>query len=324
MVRPPSRKGFTLIELLVVIAIIAVLIALLLPAVQAAREAARRAQCVNNLKQIGIAMHNYHGSLGSLPSGMSGCCNGTWQAFTLPYLEQGALANSYNFMAPRYSEPQNNTVVWSFVGTLLCPSDSPSRPTSTAVGAANNGKITNHNYVANLGQTDTDQQQTINGVPFLGAPFSWIAAYSNANHAASPNKGQVVTFANITDGTSNTILCSEVVVGKASDLRGTTWWADSAGFTTQLAPNSTIPDAMYSATSCGCTGTPPACNGNTPCVVVATLAPLFEGARSKHPGGVNTAMCDGSVKFFKNSISLATWRAISSTRGGEVVSADAY
>src|SRR4051812_47609397 len=207
-------RGFTLIELLVVIAIIAVLIALLLPAVQAAREAARRAQCVNNLKQIGIAIHNYHGSTGSLPSGISGCCNGTWQAFTLPYLEQGALANSYNFMAPRYSDPWNNTVVWSFVNVLLCPSDGASRPTSTSVGTANVGKITLHNYVANLGQTDTDQQPTVNGVPFMGAPFSWIAAYSNASHNASPNKGQPITFASITDGTSNTVLCSEVVVGK--------------------------------------------------------------------------------------------------------------
>jgi prepilin-type N-terminal cleavage/methylation domain-containing protein/prepilin-type processing-associated H-X9-DG protein len=324
MFRPRCRRGFTLIELLVVIAIIAVLIALLLPAVQAAREAARRAQCVNNLKQIGIAVHNYNGTLGSLPPGISTCCNGTWQTFILPYLEQGALANSYNFSAPRYSEPQNNTVVWSFVGALLCPSDSPSRPTSSAVGAANNGKITNHNYVANLGQTDTDQQPTINGVSFQGAPFSWISAYSNANHSASANKGQAITMASITDGTSNTILGSEVIVGKASDLRGMTWWADSAGFTTMLAPNSTIPDAMYSATACGCTGTPRVCNGNTPCVVVATLAPLFEGARSFHPGGVNLSMCDGSVRFAKNTISLATWRAISSTRGGEVVSADAY
>src|SRR5215213_7857657 len=223
----PVHRGFTLIELLVVLMIIAVLIALLLPAVQAAREAARRAQCVNNLKQVGIAMHNYHGTVGSLPTGVSGCCNGTWQAFTLPYLEQGALANAYNFMTPRYSDPWNNTVVWSFVNVLLCPSDAASRTSSTAVGALNVGKMTLHNYVANMGQTDIDQQPTVNGVNFLGAPFSWIAAYSNANHSASPNKGQTITFASIIDGTSNTILCSEVIVGKGADLRGNTWWADS-------------------------------------------------------------------------------------------------
>src|SRR5215218_2002051 len=94
----PSRRAFTLIELLVVIAIIAVLIALLLPAVQAAREAARRAQCVNNLKQIALAMHNYHETMGSLPPGNKGCCHGTWQLFVLPWVEQQALHNAWNFL----------------------------------------------------------------------------------------------------------------------------------------------------------------------------------------------------------------------------------
>src|ERR1700728_1014369 len=90
------RRGFTLIELLVVIAIIAVLIALLLPAVQSAREAARRAQCINNLKQVGIAMHNYHDALSSLPPGSMAVVDGTWQLFILPFLEQTTLYNSYN------------------------------------------------------------------------------------------------------------------------------------------------------------------------------------------------------------------------------------
>src|SRR5271167_2927424 len=90
------RRGFTLIELLVVIAIIAVLIALLLPAVQAAREAARRSQCVNNLKQVGIAMHNYQSSNNSLPFGMKGCCWGTWQVAVLPFLEQSNSFNAWN------------------------------------------------------------------------------------------------------------------------------------------------------------------------------------------------------------------------------------
>src|SRR5213592_4958703 len=90
------RRGFTLIELLVVIAIIAVLIALLLPAVQSAREAARRAQCVNNLKQVRIAMHNYHGAMRSLPPGGLAIVDGTWQLFVLPFLEQSPLYNSYN------------------------------------------------------------------------------------------------------------------------------------------------------------------------------------------------------------------------------------
>jgi prepilin-type N-terminal cleavage/methylation domain-containing protein/prepilin-type processing-associated H-X9-DG protein len=321
-----GRRGFTLIELLVVIAIIAVLIALLLPAVQAAREAARRAQCVNNLKQVGIAVHNYHGSASSLPTGNSGCCNGTWQAFILPYLEQGGLYNAYNYSTPRYSDPWNTTVTWSFVNTLLCPSDQPTRTISTSVGSANVGHITLHNYVANFGQTDIDQQPTINGVTFLGAPFSWIAHYSNANHNDSINKGTVITFASITDGTSNTMMHSEVIVGKGTDLRGQTWWADSAGITTMLAPNSTIPDAMYSTGACQYP--PSGVNiGNPPCIALPTGTPpppLFEGARSRHPGGVNTLFCDGSVRFIKNTINLTTWRALSSTQGQEIVSADAY
>lgn len=320
------RNAFTLIELLVVIAIIAVLIALLLPAVQAAREAARRAQCVNNLKQIGIAMHNYHDTVGAFPTGTSGCCNGTWQPFILPYMEQGALANSYNFSRPRYSDPWNTTVTYSYINTLLCPSDTPSRPTSTSLGTANSGKLTAHNYFVNFGQTDIDQQNLVNGVPFLGAPFGWIGPYNNANHSASPNKGQVVTIASIVDGTSNTMLVSEMVVGKGADLRGVTWWADATGFTTQLAPNSKVPDAIYSAAACGCTTVNGmlSCSGNSPCVVVAALAPLYQAARSRHSGGVNVTMGDGSVKFLKDSISLGVWRALSSTRGGEVISADAY
>ncbi|MFO0956074.1 MAG: DUF1559 domain-containing protein [Isosphaeraceae bacterium] len=319
MNRSLSRRGFTLIELLVVIAIIGVLIALLLPAVQQAREAARRIQCTNNLKQVGIAMHNYHDSRGSLPPGTVGCCNGTWQAFILPHLEQGALFNSYNFDRPRYSEPQNTTVTFSFVNTLLCPSDARSKPTSTALGAANAGFITAHNYVANFGTTDIDQRDLINGVSFAGAPFTYIAHYSNANHIDTPNKGQTISFANITDGLSNTILNSEVVVGKGVDLRGVTWWTDATTFTTFLAPNSNLFDQMYSANACGYP-----LNNNTPCKVVPLLDPLMTGARSFHTGGVNVLMADGSVRFIKNSINLATWRALSSTRGNEVISSDAY
>ena len=324
------HRGFTLIELLVVIAIIAVLIALLLPAVQAAREAARRAQCVNNLKQVGIAMHNYHGVTNALPSGVYGCCNGTWQTFLLPYMELGAMSNAYNFNASRYSDPWNTTVTYSQINSFLCPSDTPSRPTSTALGSANNGKITAHNYVANFGQTDIDQQTNIvvdavygGTLPFLGAPFSWIAPYSNGSHSASPAKGQPIGFANITDGLSNTILCSELVTGKGSDLRGVTWWADASGFTANLPPNSTLPDLLYSL-SAFTVG-----NGNSPARLStkndgSTPPPLYQGARSRHPGGINTLMGDGSVKFLKNTISVQVWRGLSSTQGGEVISADAY
>ena len=316
---PPRRRGFTLIELLVVIAIIAVLIALLLPAVQAARAAAQRIQCTNNMKQIGLAMHNYHDAIGTLPPGTVGCCNGTWQAFILPYIEQGALANSYNFATPRYVDPSNVTVTNAFVNALLCPSDSPSRPASTALGAFN-GKISAHNYVVNFGGTDIDQRDTIDATSaFLGAPFSYIAHYSNANHIDTPNKGVMTRFAAITDGLSNTMLASEVVVGKGSDLRGVTWWTDATTYTAYLPPNSSLFDRMYSASACN-----NGLEGNTPCTVVKLLDPLLVGARSRHPGGVNTAMADGSVRYVKNSINLFTWRSLASTRGNEILGADSF
>jgi prepilin-type N-terminal cleavage/methylation domain-containing protein/prepilin-type processing-associated H-X9-DG protein len=328
------RRGFTLIELLVVIAIIAVLIALLLPAVQAAREAARRAQCVNNLKQVGIAIHNYASSVGSMPPGIYGCCNGTWQTFILPYMEQGSLSNAYNFNNSRYSDPWNTTVTCSFINALLCPSDSPSKSLSTSFPAAFRGFLTSHNYVANLGQTDLDQQNGVvdavtgGTLNYAGAPFTWIAPYSNGNHNASSAKGQTVGFANITDGLSNTMFCSELITGKGADVRGMSWWGDAAGFTANLPPNSKLFDLIYSTNACEYPGG----NNNPPCKVAtvnatsstATVPALYMSARSKHPGGVNALMGDGSVKFIKNTINVLTWRALSTTQGNEIISADAY
>src|SRR5215469_12791193 len=133
-----SRRAFTLIELLVVIAIIAVLIALLLPAVQAAREAARRIQCTNNLKQIGLAVHNYESSNGCLPPGYKDCCWGTWVMFVLPHLEQGSAYNSYNFVGGpnaydvnglfRYEGAVNTTVTANRINAMTCPSSPENSP----------------------------------------------------------------------------------------------------------------------------------------------------------------------------------------------------
>src|SRR4051812_27036674 len=132
--RPAVSRGFTLIELLVVIAIIAVLIALLLPAVQAAREAARRAQCVNNSKQIGLAMHNYQSTMGSLPPGCKQSSYGTWVVFILPYMEGNPLYNAWNFAGRagygltdfQYKGPVNTTVTLTRINAYSCPSDTPS------------------------------------------------------------------------------------------------------------------------------------------------------------------------------------------------------
>ena len=177
--------------------------------------------------------------------------------------------------------------------------------------------------MANFGQTDIDQQNTIFGVNFLGAPFTFIAHYSNSSHNDTPNKGITISFGSITDGLSNTLLMSETIVGKGSnDLRGLTWWTDATSFTTYLGPNSQLPDVMYSTAACP----PQPPTVKPPCRVAAQFLtdPLLEGARSYHEGGVNATMGDGSVRFFKNTISLPIWRAVSSTRGGEVISADQY
>ncbi len=168
------RRGFTLIELLVVIAIIAVLIALLLPAVQAAREAARRAQCVNNLKQIGLAMHNYAGALGTFPPGARDVSEGTWFHFVLPYVEQAGLANAFNFMGcPKctptltYDAPQNTTVSFALVNTFQCPSDQTVR--QTLDNATPPPGAVSSNYACNYGNT---------GTGFFQSPYSSQPPYT--------------------------------------------------------------------------------------------------------------------------------------------------
>jgi prepilin-type N-terminal cleavage/methylation domain-containing protein/prepilin-type processing-associated H-X9-DG protein len=312
-------RGFTLIELLVVIAIIAVLIALLLPAVQAAREAARRAQCVNNLKQIGLAMLNYESSNGSLPPGKKNCCWGTWMVFILPYVEQTGTYNAWNFVGGmdndvggglfRYNGKGNSTVAGTRLNSYICPSDTANTETGFA-----SFPIPEDNYAANLGNVGEGQQATLNGVPFLGAPFADI--YQNG---ATTSQYGTVQLSAITDGTSNTMLASEIIQAGGGDLRGMGMWGDAAGFETYLAPNSTVPDVIYNIQYCKY----PYSN-NPPCVASSSGNPNMFGARSRHPGGVNALFGDGRVQFIKNSISINTWRAISTTKGNEVISADAF
>jgi prepilin-type N-terminal cleavage/methylation domain-containing protein/prepilin-type processing-associated H-X9-DG protein len=348
-----SRRGFTLIELLVVIAIIAVLIALLLPAVQAAREAARRSQCVNNLKQLGIAIHNYGDTLGSLPPGRKACCYGTWQLFIYPYIEQGALINAFNFSGNpwipnadtplRYNGACNSTTVAARIRTMLCPSDIED---VTLFGAGNAWPIPSMNYVCNFGNTTEihDPVWPASGGPtaaaYGGAPFSIMDAagpYKGSFNPVydgpatgnyfngSPDPG-VVMLSSITDGTSNTLMVSEVVVGHGvktnptqEDLRGEVYWGYGTQFTTFLLPNSPLPDVMQNSTYCIYPYP-----GNPPCVAATNNAGMMKAARSRHPGGVNAVLCDGSVRFVKNSVSLSIWRGLGTTHGNEVISADAY
>ena len=226
--RSSVRRGFTLIELLVVIAIIAVLIALLLPAVQSAREAARRAQCVNNLKQIGLALHNYHSATGSFPLATSAAAAGsssgygytpqTWGTFScfalmLPYLEQQPIYNSCNFnwtVSWGNGQYYNSTAYNANLAVFICPSDGKSATLSSTDG-------NNCNYFGSMGTTIAPWATTANGI------FANQAAYG---------------MQNITDGTSNTIAFSEALVG---DNKNSTKWRDG------LAAGSTSAASAYYA-----------------------------------------------------------------------------
>ena len=324
-----SRRGFTLIELLVVIAIIAVLIGLLLPAVQKVREAAARLTCTNNLKQLGLAMHNYHDANQVLPMGVGshGCCWGTWQVLVLPYLEQQNLRNLYlNFSGnddagPRYGGAANLPCTGQRLPILTCPSD------TVHIGS----KVSYHNYVVNWGNTSL-YGLPLNGVPFLGAPFNCYEgeAITQAGHDfdyTSPADvghgffGKPVPFGAITDGLSNTLMASETVQGISvggTDYRGYTWWGSAAGFVTYMLPNDPGPDVV---TGGGCGASPP----NPPCTTVSTATrPRMMAARSRHTGGVNTVFCDGHVVFISNTINAAVWNALGSTYGGEVIPGNSY
>jgi prepilin-type N-terminal cleavage/methylation domain-containing protein/prepilin-type processing-associated H-X9-DG protein len=350
---PRPRRGFTLIELLVVIAIIAVLIALLLPAVQAAREAARRAQCVNNLKQIGIAVHNYVNTLQSFPPGRKACCYGTWVLFIMPYFEQTALANAFNFNGNpwiagsdtplRYNGVCNSTTVAARINTMLCPSDTPD---VTLYGTGNAWPIPSMNYVVNFGNTTETHDLTwppgggLTAATYGGAPFSIMDAAGPVKgtfnpvydgpatgnfFTGSPDPG-VIQLSSITDGTSNTLMTSEVVVGHGvktgptqEDLRGEVYWGYGTMFTTFLTPNSPLPDVMQNSTYCIYPYP-----GNPPCVPATNNQGMMKAARSRHPGGVNAVMCDGSVRFFKSTVSLPIWRALGTIYGAEVISSDSF
>ncbi|MGL4550737.1 MAG: DUF1559 domain-containing protein, partial [Gemmataceae bacterium] len=291
-----KRKGFTLIELLVVIAIIAILIGLLLPAVQKVREAAARMQCSNNFKQLGIAMHSYHDANNGLPAvmGPSGCCWGTWVVLIMPYIEQDNVYRLYqnwggsdtvnsNFPAPgvagtfpRYGAAPNTTnVTGRRYKTLSCPSDQDNNPI---------GAMTNNNYAVATGTGNT-----LRGNP-RGAPTGFTA---QAGMFDGGNRTRKVKLLDVTDGLSNTLMVGEVLQGAGRDLRGFIWWGDASGVSTFAPPNTSAPDQIYDTFYCNHQPL-----RNLPC--------SFPGStfysRSRHTGGVNAGLGDGSVRFVSSSI----------------------
>lgn len=309
-----NRHGFTLVELLVVIAIIGILIALLLPAVQAAREAARRSQCTNNLKQIALAVHNYHDTHKVFPIGNWTASYGTWLVALLPFIEQQAMADRYQVYPAGYTSTANMPITTAQIATYTCPSDS-----NTANASLYSG-VTFHNYVANYGNTTSSRAATLGtdsaGNPnrFGGAPIvGMVVSVTLYNDKASVPAA--VKMADIWDGTSNTLLFSETVQGRGGDLRGFAWWGYGCHFETYLPPNSAEPDRVQFDTYCKPNepGNPP-CVGATPSWTEQAIA-----ARGRHPGGVNAALCDGSVRFIANTIRLDTWRWLGTIRGKEVL-----
>ena len=336
-------RGFTLIELLVVIAVIAVLIALLLPAVQSAREAARRAQCTNNLKQIGLAIANYesvHGCIVpgyfslAVPLALNGVPgynpdpftldNGPgwgWLALILPHTEQAPLYNATNFDLPTWV-PANSTLVLVQINVFLCPS--ANNPTATCMMVdANlnllpvaNQYFARANYQYNMGWNDTSIQPPNANYddPVVGCNGP---IFRNSR----------VRYAGVTDGLSNTVFASEKTpyladaswVGIIPGYRHFAYNAFASAGTGGLGINYDYPGAILASHS------GPSLY-ESPQVIHPPNSPLghTDEFYSLHPGGANVLMGDGSVRFIKQSINLLAWQALSSRAVGEVISADVY
>ena len=308
--RDSSRNGFTLIELLVVIAIIAILIALLLPAVQQAREAARRTQCKNNLKQIALAMHNYESSNNALPPSMAIVptitSNASWSIHgrLLPFMEQVNLYSQIDLSRAWGNFP----IISNFrVPGYVCPSDPKS---DRARDTGTNGIFLMPTcYGFNFGTWLVYNPTTGQGGDGIAFPNSRIRISS------------------ITDGTSNTLLASEVHAWTAytrnggppsTDGTGHTEWANGhshhSGFTTTLTPNSNVIFVDAGVTYRNTDYASRQEGSNTTSVSYSAL-----NSRSYHTGIVQSALCDGSVRSFSSNIDLSIWRALGTRDGGEVL-----
>jgi len=293
------REAFTLVELLVVIAIVAVLLGLLLPAVQSAREAARRSACGSNLRQFGLAVHCYQSAKGRLPPGNQKFINAAGStvrspavAYVLPFIEERGRAELYDF---KKAWDVQLAVVGQVIPAFQCPSDA-SRVMESAQGNAGDRK---GSYGVNWGDNLFGQQFS-SGTNTKKAPFG-------VDYGAK--------FTEISDGTTKTLMLMEVIqapseAGQLPDRRGRIWNATGGSYqvSTQLTPNTQSNDVSV------CVHRP---ESGLPCTNGTTEAQYTLASRSKHPGGVSVALCDGSVRFVADAVALQVWRAASSINGGE-------
>ena len=305
------RSAFTLVELLVVIAIIGILIALLLPAVQAAREAARRMQCSNNLKQIGLAIHNYHAAVGVLPVGIDN--NGSpkrgpdpadqengkgWIVAILPQLEQEPLFKRFNFngafnQGGGMKDPVNRELAQTNLNALKCPSDPDSMKLITEQWQWKDIEVAITNYKGVMGDGMMGHVNSFGGTPYCND-----GAYECNGLFWRTSYQWPIRIGHITDGTSNTMMVGE-------DLPRYNWhsaWVYSNGDTSSTyAPLNYMPKPPDPATWWE-----------------------MRGFRSFHAGGAHFCFADGSVRFLNETIQIDVYRALSTRNGGEVISGDQF
>lgn len=328
-----SAAGFTLVELLVVIAIIGILIALLLPAVQAAREAARRMQCTNHAKQLALAVHMYHDSHQQFPPGYgyfppnrpyAGGVSGpewTWCMRLFGVMEQRALdeviSPYWSFLSGGNPPAALRPVYTTRLPTWQCPSDPTVAGRFNENGACSSSG-TPHARISYAGNFGVGPMEgTIVPAPRLA---TGLATGERVRGVFSYNWG--ARIADITDGTSNTLMLAELIAGGECTIRGSQTYDEGPLFMADHGPNDPTPDLVR-----WCDKVDGQAHSRAPCLyaggtlggTLTRLNMVVHTSRSMHPGGVVTALCDGSVRFASSTNSLHIWQALATPDGGEAI-----